>query len=74
MRTNTYMKRENRDRAFNEIPKEERINYVKRSMRNQLMHPMYVDDWPYKLSAADCGFGNSIYQTYFKAIYTIERR
>lgn len=70
----TYMNKENRDKAFNEIPKEERKNFVKRSMRNQLLHPMYIADYPRKLTSEECGFGNTIYQTYFKVIYFIDGR
>lgn len=48
----------------------------KTSIRNQLLHPMYVSDYETEtgkvLTDADKGFGNTIYKTYFAALYQIE--
>ncbi len=41
------------------------------SMTNQLLHPMYVEDWPTKLTPAECGFGNTIYKTHFAKLYEV---
>lgn len=73
-----FMSKENRDREFFGMPPEERRKYRRRSQRNILLHPMYVDDYTeisgVKLTAADKGFGNTIYKTYFSTIYTIEKK
>ena len=72
-----FMNKENRDREFYNIPKEERHNYRRSSQRNVLMHPMYVDDYTEEtgiaLTRADKGFGNNIYKTRFATIYTIHK-
>ena len=74
----TFMSLKNRNKEYAKIPKSERQHYRKRSFRNQLLHPMYVDDYTQEtgiaLSSQDKGFGNNIYRTYFKAIYVIERK
>lgn len=40
--------------------------------RNQLLHPMYVTDNKEKPTVEDCGFGNTMYKTFFSKLYTIE--
>ena len=42
------------------------------SSRNQLLHPMYLEDRKAGLSKADCGCGNTIYKTHFSVIYKVE--
>ena len=42
------------------------------SIRNQELHPMYVEDLKSSLSEADKGFGNTIYKTYFAVLYQVE--
>lgn len=73
-----YMNKTNRDSAWKKIPKVERKNYVRTSFRNQLMHPMYVEDYEdemgIQLTDADKGFGNEIYMTHFKVLYIIENK
>ena len=39
---------------------------------NQQLHPMYVEDWPYELSQAEKGFGNTLYRTHFAKLYNVE--
>ena len=39
------MKRKNRDKAYRAIPKEQRGNFKRSSIRNQLLHPQYVEDY-----------------------------
>ena len=38
------------------------------SMRNQQLHPQYVDDWENDL---DTGFGNVQYRTFFSVLYML---
>lgn len=66
-----YMKKENRDKRYKELKKEGRI--VRRfSDKNQLLHPMYVEDYPNKEIKEDCNIGNSYYKTQFSILYGIE--
>ena len=73
-----YMRKENRDKAYMTIPKEERKNFKRSSIRNQLLHPQYVEDYEQvtgnKLSSADKGFGNQIYKTHFVVLYELTER
>jgi len=63
---------------FKAIPKQEKQSYKKSSIRNQLLHPMYVEDYEietgHKLTMADKGFGNDIYKTYFSVLYEIAEK
>lgn len=38
------------------------------SIRNQRLHPEYVDDWEYDV---DSGFGNVQYRTWFTVLYNL---
>jgi len=64
-----FMNKENRDRAWRES------GGKRSSVRNQLLHPMYVEDYEsetgHVLTQADKGFGNSIYQTHFSVLYEL---
>lgn len=77
MRAN-YMNKENRDKALKNMLPEEKKRHKKSSIRNQLLHPMYILDYEKEtgivLTEADKGFGNTIYKTQFAAIYSIEER
>lgn len=68
-----YMRKENRDRRAKELRGQ---GYAVRrySYRNQLLHPQYVRDWPYPLTAQDRGIGNTLYKTHFKALYCLEAK
>lgn len=66
----TYMKKENRDRRAKEL-KEQGFQVVRSSIRNQLLHPMYVSDYPRTLSDSEKGFGNTIYKTHFSVLYDV---
>jgi len=72
------MKKENRDKAFKEIPGHERYRFRRSSVKNQLIHPMYIEDYEEvtgnKLTAQDKGFGNTIYKTHFGTLYEIVER
>jgi hypothetical protein len=66
-----YMSKANRDADF------KKFGGRKSSIKNQLIHPMYVSDYTKEtgvvLTAADCGFGNTIYKTHFATLYRLER-
>lgn len=72
------MRKENRDRVWNSMSKEEKSRHRRSSDRNQLLHPMYVEDYEKvtgtKLSPEDKGFGNMIYKTYFARLYIIAEK
>lgn len=78
MRDNTFMKKENRDEAYFAMPIEERRNHVRRSGGPYLLHPQYVTDYEKEtgtvLTAADKGFGNTIYKTTFSRLYFIYKK
>jgi len=44
-----------------------------RTSRNQQIHPQYIVDWvgPEK---TDTGFGNLVYKTFVKSLYSLEAR
>lgn len=67
-----FMKKENRDRVAREILQRTGIKHRKSSIKNQLLHPQYVEDWPHTLSDDDYGFGNTIYKTHFSMLYILE--
>jgi len=50
--------------------------YRRTSIRGQLLHPQYVDDYEQvtsrKLEPADRGFGNTIYKTPFAVLYEVQ--
>ena len=48
-------------------------NVKRSSLRNQLLHPQYVDDFTGP-ERADTGFGNTVYKTLFGVLYIIETR
>jgi len=41
------------------------------SVRNQQLHPMYVEDRKAGLSDMNKGFGNTIYKTFFAVLYEV---
>ena len=71
----TYMNRKNRDEQARNW-KKQGLQVKRYSYRNQLLHPMYVNDYTketgIELTSADCGLGNTIYKTSFSVIYIAE--
>ena len=69
-----YMNKASRDARFKALGGT-KAGYARRSISNQLLHPQYVTDYTAEtgvvLTAADCGFGNGIYKTYFSNLYLI---
>jgi len=72
------MNKKNRDEFWKGLSKEGQARLRRTSARNQLMHPVYVDDYTEEtgvsLTRQDKGFGNTIYRTYFSVIYMIEKK
>ena len=66
-----FMDRKKRDAEFKRL-KAKGFNVRRSSTRNQLLHPMYVEDYPHDISEEQKGFGNNIYKTYFSVLYSIE--
>lgn len=74
-----YMRKENRDAAYKKIPKNQRGGWGRGTVKGQLIHPMYIEDYSKvtgsKLSDSDKGFGNTMYKTRFGTLYElIEKR
>ena len=71
MKHKLYLDKATRDQQAKELTAE---GYTVRrySTRNQLLHPMYVEDYPRQLSAEEKGFGNTLYNTYFAVLYGID--
>jgi hypothetical protein len=72
MNREIYADKANRDKRYKELVAKygkDRV-YRERSTGQQL-HPMYVQDRCQDLSAADKGFGNTIYKTYFPVLYIV---
>jgi len=69
------MNQKSRNKRFKEL-QEQGIRVRKTTTRNQQLHPEYVKDYEtetgIELQAEDKGFGNNLYQTYFKVLYVIE--
>jgi hypothetical protein len=69
----TYQNKANRDAKAREL-KAQGIEVIKRSMRGQQLHPMYVADYERELSESEKGPFNTIYKTYFPVLYIVETR
>jgi hypothetical protein len=66
-----FQKKENRDRRAKEL-KSQGYTVFRSSIRNQLLHPQYIEDWGEEISEADRGIGNTIYKTHFAALYHLD--
>jgi hypothetical protein len=66
-----YRIRANRDAEAKRLRAE---GYIVRlsSARNQLIHPMYMEEDRADLSPEECGFGNTIYSTHYPVLYALE--
>jgi len=67
----TYQNRANRDRRARELKAQGYLGVRRSSIRNQLLHPQYVEDAPEHLRS-QTGFGNAVYKTHFAALYHVE--
>lgn len=59
-----FADRANRDAAWTAEGRQGRRS----SIRNQQLHPMYVEDRP----SGDTGFGNTDYQTFWSVLYALD--
>lgn len=66
----SYQTKANRDAKFKEL-KAQGHDVRKTSIRNQLTHPQYVEDFEGE-EKFDTGFDNTVYKTYFSVLYGIE--
>ena len=60
-----FMHKENRDAYVKSLGYKVR----RTSIRNQRLHPHYVDDYPNQDVRNDNGFGNTVYKTMFSVLY-----
>jgi hypothetical protein len=67
-----FANKDNRDRRYRELKANGIREVFRSSVRNQQLHPMYVEDRREGVSEADKGFGNTIYKTYFSVLYTLD--
>ena len=64
-----YQSRKKRDERYRELKKE--FGSIKKGVcDNQLLHPMYVEDFEGS-EKKDTEFGNQVYKTYFKKLYSV---
>jgi len=68
-----FMVKENRDKEAKRL-KEKGYQVKRSSIHNQLLHPMYVEDYPREITLEEKGFGNTIYQTHFSVLYSIDTK
>jgi len=65
-----YMNRKSRDARARSL-KASGFKVRRSSIRNQQLHPQYVADYTYELTAQERGFGNTIYRTLFPVLYLV---
>ena len=63
-----YSNKLNRDIAIS-ILKNVNVGFKLSASANQQIHPEYIEDYAGEI---EIGFGNSMYQTYFKKLYNLE--
>lgn len=68
-----YLDRAKRDARAREL-QAQGVQVSRSVVKNQLLHPQYVEDYPRKLTPEECGFGNAIYKTHFATLYKVEER
>jgi len=66
-----FLSREKRDELYKQLKAQGRRVY-RRTEHGALLHPMYIEDYPRKLSEEEKGFGNCLYKTYFPRLYVVE--
>ncbi len=73
MRSKLYLDKGKCDAMFKELQRDyPDVTWRKGSVRNQLLHPQYVEDYPRVLTQEERGFGNNLYKTYFKVLYEVK--
>ena len=71
MKSYLYQSKEKRD-VQAKVLRAQGYRVRRASFTNQRLHPMYVEDYPRKLIAAECYFGNARYKTHFPRLYEVE--
>ena len=68
--TRRFCNRETRDMAYRDLLSQgiSKRNITRASIRNQLIHPQYIEDYP---GAYETGFGNTDYKTHFAVLYEL---
>lgn len=66
-----YIDKTKRDQIYKEL-KNKNFNIRRTTHANQLIHPKYIEDYPYDIPKNQMGFGNTIYKTHFSKLYAIE--
>ena len=67
MKSELFQSKAKRDERAREL-KSMGMTVKKSSVRNQLLHPQYVEDWQGEL---ETGFGNTQYATFFGVLYEV---
>lgn len=67
-----YISKQKRDEIVKELNTKRITKLRKTSIRNQLLHPQYVVDFPNQEIKTDNNCGNPHYKTYFKCLYSWE--
>jgi len=65
-----YQSKDLRDTVYNQLVREGK-SVRKTSISNQQLHPQYVADFE-GAEKFDTGFGNTVYKTFFKKLYSVE--
>jgi hypothetical protein len=67
-----FQTKEARDQAYRDLLAQgiAKRDITRTSHRNQLLHPMYVEDYT-GLEKHDTGFGNTVYKTHFAVLYVL---
>jgi|GEM_PF-6194595 len=63
-----FHKKENRDKIYS-LAKAEGLSVRKSSIRNQQLHPEYLEDFE---GSYETGFGNTDYQRFWSNLYNLE--
>ena len=66
-----YSKKENRDQAAHEL-KSDGYTVKKFSVRNQRLHPMYIEDQKHTVAGQGIGFGNDSYLMSWGTLYGLK--
>ncbi len=61
-------KRDHRAKALTKLG----YHVRRRAVRNQQLHPMYIEDLKHQVAEEDKGFGNTLYQSRWEVLYGIK--
>jgi hypothetical protein len=67
-----FAEKSNRDERFRALLlMHPTTRFGRYSVRNQQLHPMYVEDRKETMAGRDRGFGNTAYQSFFGVLYGV---